>query len=61
VFGSVDVVEICLEGDGLPPWCEARPGQLIMHGSAWLAVNGEFMLAPGTGMVIGQIPPDIKA
>jgi len=53
-------IELRLEGDGLPSWCEK--GYVGYYARAMLDVlaDGTTRIIPGAGMPLHQIHPDVK-
>ena len=53
-----DIVQVKLNGDGLPPWCEAVVGSLCPRGVATVLPGGELQIIPGRGLPVEQVPPE---
>ena len=58
-FGP-DKVELCLEGDRLPAWCEVLFGGNVARATADLLDDGTLRLIPGSGLPMEQVPAHFK-
>ena len=55
--GTYNLVEVRLEGDGLPAWCALpRDGELLIRAVAWLDDAGTMHFSPGDGIPENQVP-----
>lgn len=54
-------VELRLEGDGLPNWCEVgRNQQFVIRAGAELLEGGKLRLTPGSGIPVQQVHPSLR-
>ena len=55
------LIELRLEGYGLPPWTEQhQSSQFYMRATASIDADGDMHLSPGMGVPVQQIHPDVK-
>lgn len=53
-------IELRLEGDGLPAWCEKTSLGYYMRAVIDVLADGSTRLVPGSGIPVQQVHPDIK-
>jgi hypothetical protein len=55
-------VELRLEGDGLPNWCEVgKAQQFVVRGVAEALEGGRMRITPGCGIPVQQVHPSLIA